>query len=184
MMNIEAALFWPPLLTNNPGACFSKVPKTFRARKAIRKTTTSLFCKAGLFIRCKGNKNQNNCKVSCLETPSFWRYEENYGTRNTSEKFRDFRETGPWPWLSRARTSRPCLVLPIKLLSCLIQSEQYRQQWYALLLVDFQKHVVTTMEGTKYEGRKFDGKRVSSDAGENDWNCFVRNLLSTLLFPT
>ena len=56
----------------SPGGRFSKVPKTFRARKAIRKTTTCLFCKAGLFIcSSKGNKNQNNCKVSCLETPSF-----------------------------------------------------------------------------------------------------------------
>ena len=78
------------------GARFSKVPRTFRARKVIRKTTTSLFCKAGLFICCKGNKNKNNCKVSCLETPSFWRYKENYVTRNTPEKFRDFQETGPW----------------------------------------------------------------------------------------
>ena len=78
------------------GARFSKVPRIFRARKAIRKTTTSLFCKAGLFICCKGNKNKNNCKVSCLETPSFWRYKENYVNRNTPEKFRDFRETGPW----------------------------------------------------------------------------------------
>ena len=68
----------------------------FRVRKAVRKTTTYLFCKAGLLICCKGNKNKNNCKVSCLETPSFWRYKENYVTRNTPEKFRDFRETGPW----------------------------------------------------------------------------------------
>ena len=72
-----------------PGARFSKVPRTFRARKAIRKTTTCLFCKAGLLICCKGNKN--NWKV----TPSFCRYKENYVTRNTPEKFRDFRETGP-----------------------------------------------------------------------------------------
>ena len=77
------------------GARFSKVPRTFRARKAIRKTTTCLFCKAGLLICCKGNKNKNNCKVSFLETPSFWRYKENYDTRNTPEKFRHFRETGP-----------------------------------------------------------------------------------------
>ena len=53
------------------GPRFSKVPRTFRARKAIRKSTTCLFCKAGLFMCCKGNKNKNNCKVSCLETPSF-----------------------------------------------------------------------------------------------------------------
>ena len=52
------------------GACFSKVPRTFRARKAIRKISTCLFCEADLFICCKGNKNKNNCKVSCLETPS------------------------------------------------------------------------------------------------------------------
>ena len=79
-----------------PGGRFSKVPRTFRTRKAIRKTTTCLFCKTGLLICCKRNKNKNNYKVSCLETPSFWRYKENYVTRNTPEKFRDFRETGPW----------------------------------------------------------------------------------------
>ena len=32
-----------------PGARFPKVPKTFRSRKAIPKTPTSLFCKAGFF---------------------------------------------------------------------------------------------------------------------------------------
>ena len=37
-----------------PGARFSKVPKTFRARKAIRKTLSHIFCKAGLFMCCKG----------------------------------------------------------------------------------------------------------------------------------
>ena len=79
-----------------PGARFSKVTKTFRARKAIRKTTTYSFCKAGLLICCKGNKNKNNWKVSWLETPWFWRYKENYVTWNTPEKFRDFREAGPW----------------------------------------------------------------------------------------
>ena len=60
-----------------PGGRFSKVPKTFRARKAIRKTPTCLSCNAGIFICCKGNKNKCNCEVSCLETPSFWRYKEN-----------------------------------------------------------------------------------------------------------
>ena len=77
------------------GARFSKVPQTFRSRRAIRKTPTRSFCKAGLFICCKGNKNLNNCKVSWFETPSFRRYKENYVTRNAPEKFRDFRETGP-----------------------------------------------------------------------------------------
>ena len=78
-----------------PRGLFLESPENFRARKAIRKTTTCLFCEAGLFIYCKGNKNKNNCKVSCLETASFWRYKDNYVTRNTPEKFRDFRETGP-----------------------------------------------------------------------------------------
>ena len=88
-----------------PGARFSKVTRTFRARKASRKTTTCLFCKAGLFICCKGNKNKNNCKVSCLETSSCWRYKENYVTRNTPEKFRYYRETGPWShWCSHQYT--------------------------------------------------------------------------------
>ena len=44
-------------LTCQSGSRLLKVPKTFRARKAIRRTPTLLFCKAGLFIRCKGNKN-------------------------------------------------------------------------------------------------------------------------------
>ena len=45
------------LLFGWSGARFSKVPKTFRARKVIPKTPTSLFCKAGFFsICCKGNK--------------------------------------------------------------------------------------------------------------------------------
>ena len=73
-----------------PGARFSKVPNFFRARKAIRKTPTRLFGEAALFISCKGNKNENHCKVSCLETPSFFRYKENDVTRNEPEKFRDF----------------------------------------------------------------------------------------------
>ena len=76
-----------------PGTRFSKVLKTFRDLKAIRKTLTRLFCEAGLFIFCKANKNENNFKISCLETPLFLRYKENYVTRNAPGKFRDFRET-------------------------------------------------------------------------------------------
>ena len=48
-------------LSKSSGARFSK----------SRKTTTCLFCKAGLFICCKGSNNESNCYVSCLETPSF-----------------------------------------------------------------------------------------------------------------
>ena len=40
-----------------PVARFWKVPKTFRARKAFPKTPTRSFCKAGLFICCKGEEN-------------------------------------------------------------------------------------------------------------------------------
>ena len=60
-----------------------------------------------LFVICwKGNKNENNCKVSCLETPSFCRYKENYVTRNEPEKFRDFWESGPCP------SSQNCDITP------------------------------------------------------------------------
>ena len=41
-------------ISNRPGARFPKVPKTFRARKAIRKTPTHLFCKARLSQGEKG----------------------------------------------------------------------------------------------------------------------------------
>ena len=61
----------------NHGPVFRKSRELLRARKAFRKTTSCLFCKAGLLICCKGNENKNNCKVSCLETPSFLRYKEN-----------------------------------------------------------------------------------------------------------
>ena len=74
-----------------PRARFSKVPKTFRFRKAIRKTPTRLFCKAGLFICCEGDKNHNNCKVSCLRRDAFF-----LKKRQLSPEMRpkDFRETG------------------------------------------------------------------------------------------
>ena len=42
-----------------------------------------------VFSCCKGNKNKNNCKVSCLETPLFWRYKKNnnyYVTWNAPKK--------------------------------------------------------------------------------------------------
>ena len=96
----DRCIFRSPFLlwkkgSSGPWARFSKVPRTFRARKAIRKSTSCLFCKTGLFVCCKGSKNKNNCKVLCLETLPFWRYKENYVTWNTPEKFRDLRETGP-----------------------------------------------------------------------------------------
>ena len=59
------------LLRNGPQGPVSRKSRKLRIRKAIRKTPTRLFCKAGPLICCKGNKNQNICKVSRLETPSF-----------------------------------------------------------------------------------------------------------------
>ena len=50
---------------------FLESPENFSGPKTIRKTATCLFCKAGLFICCRGDKNKNDCKVSCLKTPSF-----------------------------------------------------------------------------------------------------------------
>ena len=88
---------------NHLGPVARKSRKLFGPnRKVIPKTATRLFCKAGLFICCKANKNENNCKVSCPLTPSLWRYKENYVTSNVHEKFRDFRATGPWSrWMFR-----------------------------------------------------------------------------------
>ena len=54
-----------------PGACFSKVPKTFRVRKAIRKTPTCLFCKAGLSYVVKGIKIQITAKFRASRRLSF-----------------------------------------------------------------------------------------------------------------
>ena len=50
---------------------FLESSENFSGPKTIRKTATCLFCKAGLFICCRGDKNKNDCKVSCLKTPSF-----------------------------------------------------------------------------------------------------------------
>ena len=61
----------PQYYSQDPGARFSKVPRTFRAQKAIHKTATCLFCRAGLFICCNRNKNNNKCKVLCLKLLCF-----------------------------------------------------------------------------------------------------------------
>ena len=53
------------LASNNSGLG----PVSRKSRKAIRKIPTCLSFKAGLFVCCKGNKNKDNCKVSCLQTP-------------------------------------------------------------------------------------------------------------------
>ena len=79
------------------GLVSQKSLKTFRTWKAIHRTPTHLFCEAGLLICCKGNKNLNNCKVSCFETPLFWRYKECYVTRNHPITFGTFGKLAPGP---------------------------------------------------------------------------------------
>ena len=79
-----------------PGAHFSKCRKLFRPEKLFLKLRPACSVKLLFWYVVKGIK----IKVSCLETTSFWRYKENYVTRNAPERFRDFQETGPWPeWL-------------------------------------------------------------------------------------
>ena len=60
-----------PLNNLGLGPVSRKSPELFGPGKAIRKITTCLFCEAGLFICCKRNKNENNCKVSCLRRLRF-----------------------------------------------------------------------------------------------------------------
>ena len=74
------------------GARFSKIPKTFRARKAIRETPTCLLCKAGLFTCFIGNKNLKN--FAKFRAPRRLRCEDTKRIMSP-EKSRDFRETGP-----------------------------------------------------------------------------------------
>ena len=45
------------------GARFSKVPITFRARKAIWETANRLFWKTDLVTCFQGNKKKNECEV-------------------------------------------------------------------------------------------------------------------------
>ena len=78
-----------------PEAGFSKVPKTFRARKAICGTANPSFWKADLLTCFQGNKKLNDCEVWRLKSSPFLRYTENCDTRKWSVKFRDVRETGP-----------------------------------------------------------------------------------------
>ena len=84
------------------GARFSKVPRTFRARKAICQTAIHLFWRADLFICFQYKKNLEDCQVWWLRTSALRRYKGNCGTRNRPEKFRDFWETGPWSESSEA----------------------------------------------------------------------------------
>ena len=50
---------------------FFKVPKTFRARKAVPKTPTHSCCKAGLFTFCKGRKIEITARIRALRRLRF-----------------------------------------------------------------------------------------------------------------
>ena len=69
---------------NKPGARFSKVPRTFRARKAIRKIMTCYVV--------KGIKIKITAKFRASRRLRF----EDTKRIMSPEEFRDFRETGPW----------------------------------------------------------------------------------------
>ena len=68
-------------------ARFSKVPELFGHEKPFVKLRPAYSVKLVFSDVVKWKKNQNNCRISWLEMPSFWRYKENYLTRKGS---------GPW----------------------------------------------------------------------------------------
>ena len=76
-----------------PGARFSKVPIIFRARKAIRKMTTCLLC--------KGNKNKNNCKVSCPRRLRFEDAKIIMSPEIRPKSFGNFEKQAPGPVVGR-----------------------------------------------------------------------------------
>ena len=79
------------------GRVSQKSRKRFEPEKTFVTLRPAFSVKLGFSYVVKGINNHYNCKVSCPETPWFWRYKENYVTRNAPEKFRDFCETDPWP---------------------------------------------------------------------------------------
>ena len=81
--------------SSRPGARFSKVPKSFRARKAICEIANRLFWKSDLLTCFQGNKNKNNCEVWRIKCSPFLSYKGNCDTRKWPVKFRDFWETAP-----------------------------------------------------------------------------------------
>ena len=56
---------------SSSGVLFSKVPKTFRVPNVICKTPSCLLCKGGLFICCKGYKNEITARFRVSRRPRF-----------------------------------------------------------------------------------------------------------------
>ena len=72
-----------------PGSCFTKVPCTFRARKASCQPTIRLFSKSDSLTCFQWKKTQEDCEVWWVRTVALRRWRRNCGTRNRPEKFRD-----------------------------------------------------------------------------------------------
>ena len=84
--NAHAMQFWP-------WDSFSKVRKTFWARKVIRKSPTRLICEAGLFACFKGIKIRVTAKFRASRRLRF-EDTKRIVTRNAPEKSSRLRETG------------------------------------------------------------------------------------------
>ena len=67
-------MFWALVFVRvkTPGARFSKVPKTFRARKAICEIANHLFWKADLLTCFQGNKKKMTVKFDELNVLHSW----------------------------------------------------------------------------------------------------------------
>ena len=83
-----------------PGNSFSKVPKTFRARKAICEIVNRLFWKTDPLTCFQGNKNKNNCEVWRIKCSPFLSYKGNCDTRK-------------WPpgWCARTKLGMQLMAL-------------------------------------------------------------------------
>ena len=84
---------------SNQGPDSRKSRNLFGPEKSFIKLRLAYSVKLFFSYIVKEIKSKNKCKVSCLETPLFLRYKENFVTRKAPEKFRDFRETGAKPEL-------------------------------------------------------------------------------------
>ena len=78
-----------------PGARFSKVPKSFRTRKAVAKAQTSSVTELFSHIL---NVNKGSLHIRCFRRIHFtvFRYKWTKNGFTGPKSFRGFRETGPW----------------------------------------------------------------------------------------
>ena len=93
---------------------FLESPKTFLARKAIRKTRTRLFCKTRIFMCCKGNKKMQSFVARdafALKIQRQWCHPK--WARNVSGLSRNGTLNGNWTLTTGtpAQGSNSCLTL-------------------------------------------------------------------------